>query len=70
MLRTSPEVAFQTADRIAALEALLAGLSAAEKNTTAWLKTEPRVRGAAGELVPPDTPGAQPLVVLGAFIDP
>jgi hypothetical protein len=60
----------QTADRLAALEAWLAGLSAAEKTTPAWLKTEPKVRGAAGEIVPPDTPGARPLVVLSAFLDP
>jgi hypothetical protein len=64
----SPEA--QTAARLATLEKRLADLAAAEKGQPAWLKTEPRVRGAAGELVPPNTPGARPLTTLAAFYDP
>lgn len=60
----------QTAERLAALEKRLAGLGAEEKVEPAWLKTEPRVRGAAGELVAPNTSGARPLMALAAFYDP
>lgn len=59
-----------TADDLAALEKRRAGLTAADRTQPAWLKTEPRVRGAAGELVPPETPGARPLVTLSVFFDP
>jgi hypothetical protein len=64
----SPEAA--TGERLAALEARLAGLAAADRAQPAWLRTEPNVRGAAGELVPPDTRGARPLVVPSPFFDP
>jgi hypothetical protein len=60
----------ETAERLAALEKRLAELTPAERAQPAWLKTEPRVRGAAGELVPPDTSGARPLVTLADFFDP
>lgn len=64
----SPQAA--TAENLAALEKRLAGLSAAERMQPAWLKTEPKVRGAAGEIVPPDTREARPLVTLSVFFDP
>lgn len=60
----------QTAERLAALETRLAGLSPAERTRAAWLRTEPKVRGAAREIVPAGTPGARPLVARTAFFDP
>lgn len=63
----SPQAA--TAENLASLEKRLAGLSAAERAQAAWLKTEPKVRGAAGEIVAAKTQDARPLVTLGAFFD-
>jgi hypothetical protein len=60
----------QTAALLASLERRLEGLSATERTQPAWLKTEPKVRGAAGDIVPPNTTGARPLVTIAAFIDP
>jgi hypothetical protein len=60
----------RTAELLAAYEKRLAGLSAAERTQPAWIKREPNVRGAAGEIVPADTPGARPLVMTSAFFDP
>ena len=59
----------RTAEMLRDLEKRLAELEPAERSQPAWLRTEPRVRGAAGELVPPETPGARPLVTLAAFFD-
>ena len=64
----SPQAA--TADTLASLEKWLAGLSAGERTQPAWIKVEPKVRGAAGEIVPPNTPGSRPLVTLSVFFDP
>jgi hypothetical protein len=60
----------RTAEILAAYEKQLAGLSAAERTQPAWIKRKPKMRGGAGEIVPPDTPGARPLVVTSAFFDP
>lgn len=64
----SPQAA--TAENLAALEKRLADLSGAERMLPAWLKTEPKVRGAAGEVVSADARGARPLVTPSGFFDP
>jgi hypothetical protein len=48
----------------------IASLSEVERALPAWLKREPQPRGAIGDILPPDTPGARPLVTLSqAFFD-
>lgn len=59
-----------TAENLAALEKRLAALSPAERIRPAWLRTEPKVRGAAGEVVSADAPRARPLVTPSVFFDP
>jgi hypothetical protein len=64
----SPQAA--TAELLAGYEKELAGLSAQEGAQPAWIRSDPKVRGAAGAIVPANTPGARPLVVTSAFFDP
>ncbi len=59
-----------TAETLAIIEKRLGGLSPAERMQPAWIKVETKVRGAAGEIVQPNTPGARPLVTLSTFLDP
>jgi hypothetical protein len=59
-----------TAEHLAALEKRLAGLSAPERMQPAWLKSGPKARGAAGEIVLADTRDARPLMTASVFFDP
>jgi len=59
-----------TAGLLRAYEERHAALSAAERTLPAWVKREPTPRGSQGEIVPPNTPGARPLIVVSrTFFD-
>lgn len=59
-----------TAELLAGYEKQLAMLSPTERTQPAWIRREPKVRGAAGSIVPANTPGARQLVVPSVFFEP